>query len=690
MLTALVFLMTSSISNITVVGSDLVLTEAAEDEGLPAYRIETPTATWFLEKSGAGLSSLIDKDGNDWLSFHPQPGTGSAGEYRGFPNAVHQQGGNFFHPRNKATEPSTTRVDYAGPDRVTISATSTNGLWGCRYDFFPTHCTLTMTRVPDRWDYWVLYEGAPGGVADEGDWWMTSAIRERQPLARKHEGDIPGPEWIAFGDKDLNRVLWLLNHQDDDSPDNYYLMNSEMTVFGFGRQRLRKFLHEPGAQFSIGLIEDVDHGDVRAVVESIPHAEAPTGLDTGPLFPPSGRFHLSTSLQMGLEHGTPRYREGDNWFRVNSPSVSLDAGIKDRYETRYNGLMMLRADTDITELAGAELALEVWGGHPGTHNKRFIVNGRSTYTLPEVGSADNHCTHSYPVIPLSLSDLVNGYNAFQFTCDKVSGWGHFIVHDAKLNLELPADHAALKEAGLANFQASVETSMGDDPDSIELSVKVPDEFDDRIARVDYQAFYFGYDENGNGQQRDWHGMTAHQVPVGIAGSSTETPFKVRWDTSLIPAQDDIAVRAIVSFQGDEQLTYTTVPTSGLTIPERPTSEVTLLSPDEIPIPFWSRADRLKTCEIHLPTDPENVERAMLHLVIWGDNPGTIEDYFQLNGHSISLTIPDSQGPIFFHQINVPPEWLRPGANRIELLSDTEHHGIEVLLPGPALMVRTRK
>jgi hypothetical protein len=29
-----------------------------------------------------------------------------------------------------------------------------------------------------------------------------------------------------------------------------------------------------------------------------------------------------------------------------------------------------------------------------------------------------------------------------------------------------------------------------------------------------------------------------------------------------------------------------------------------------------------------------------------------------------------------------------GANEFELLSDTEHHGIEILLPGPCLMVRS--
>ncbi|MEM9659565.1 MAG: hypothetical protein AAF961_14495, partial [Planctomycetota bacterium] len=144
----------------------VLLTENAVDEGLPALKIETPTATYFLEKTGAGLSSLIDIDGNDWLGFRPEKGSGAAGEYRGFPNAVHQQAGSYFHPKNAGTDPATVRIEFASSDRVSLAAESNNGLWACRYEFFPTHCTFTMTRVPDGWKYWILYEGTPGGDYD--------------------------------------------------------------------------------------------------------------------------------------------------------------------------------------------------------------------------------------------------------------------------------------------------------------------------------------------------------------------------------------------------------------------------------------------------------------------------------------------------------------------------------------------
>ena len=237
--------------------------------GLAFYKIETTPATYYLEKVGAGLASIIDREGNDWIGFRPEPGSRAAGEFRGFPNAVHQQAGNYFHPRNQGTEESQTTVERVESNRVTISARSSNGRWECRYDFYATHCTFTMTRMSPEHKYWILYEGTPGGSYDDTDWWMTSAVKEPRPLTTNHEGDIPNPEWIVFGDAKMKRVLFLLNHEDDDLPDRFYQMDKAMTVFGFGRLRVEKHLASVPRQFSIGLIEATDHASIGQAVAKI-------------------------------------------------------------------------------------------------------------------------------------------------------------------------------------------------------------------------------------------------------------------------------------------------------------------------------------------------------------------------------------------------------------------------------------
>ena len=93
-------------------------------------------------------------------------------------------------------------------------------------------------------------------------------------------------------------------------------------------------------------------------------------------------------------------------------------------------MLQIRMREDLRLLRGAELDLELWGGHPGTTNRRVTVNGRTTYPLPGV-AGDTQCTHMYPRLALKITDLVDGYNALQFACDQgTSFWGHFIVDEA--------------------------------------------------------------------------------------------------------------------------------------------------------------------------------------------------------------------------------------------------------------------
>jgi len=234
------------------------------------YKIITPIATYFLEKNGLGLSSLTDKDGIDWIGFNSEAGSGAAGEYRGFPNAVHQQDGNFFHPKNVNTDSSVSRVEYRSTNHVKIIGSSGNKAWECVWDFYPTFCQFTMSRMPEKHQYWVLYEGTPGGECDENDWYYTSAIKEKTPITQRHESDIPSPEWIAFGDHTISRSLFMVHHQDDSEIDQLYQMDNKMVVFGFGRKGIEKSLVSVPRKFSIGFVESDNYQVIeRKVLEFV-------------------------------------------------------------------------------------------------------------------------------------------------------------------------------------------------------------------------------------------------------------------------------------------------------------------------------------------------------------------------------------------------------------------------------------
>jgi hypothetical protein len=225
---------------------------------VPCYIVQTLNATYYLEKEGGGLSSLLDVEGVDWLGFHPEPGSESKGEYRGFPNAVHRQDGSYFHARNTDTDVSTSEVTRVSDDHVQIVFTSGNGKWVGRWDFYPEKCVFSMDRVSPGFKYWILYEGVPGGSFDKTDFWYSSLDSTRRTIDERQNNDLPGVEWIAFGDIESPRMIYLVNATDDANADRYYNMRDEMTVFGFGRAGGEKFLDSPQS-FEIGFVDSTDY-----------------------------------------------------------------------------------------------------------------------------------------------------------------------------------------------------------------------------------------------------------------------------------------------------------------------------------------------------------------------------------------------------------------------------------------------
>lgn len=375
--------------------------------------------------------------------------------------------------------------------------------------------------------------------------------------------------------------------------------------------------------------------------------------------------------------------------RINAANAVLDPRWGIRTETRENGLLLITTEEDLFQVRAAELYAELWGGHPGTANKRFTVNGRSFYQLPHSGTEAGHCTYSYPTTALQISDLVNGINAIQWNVDPgTTFWGHAMIDNAAIRFALTNTHPDLVTFGLSGFQANVVVDAKPAREEIELSLNFSPEFEKSIASVEYEAWYRGYDENGNRHQRDWHSFTQHRRRRGHLGTTRETPFNLTWDTSMIPAQKNVSVRAIVHFKEDTNLSFVTSAIAGHSIADRPGVAVHLYEPADLPASFWSRDDRAVTCHITLDEAPDQIERAELYVISWTGGPGNIQNYFTLNGTHYPIA-EGHQHEIQFNRLKVDPTHLHRGSNAIRLHSDTKHHGIEIIYPGPALMVRYR-
>ena len=239
-------------------------------QGQASYHITTPAATYFYHAQGAGFASLIDRDSNDWLSYRPYGG--SDGKYRGIPNLAHPE--NYFHPGGGGCR---SRIVSAGPLKLTIASESLDGAWACRWEIYPTHARLTVLKVGHP--YWFLYEGTPGGALDEaGDFCVTSD-GTRRPLSERWQGPLPHPEWIYFGAANADRVLYLAHHEADQHIDSYWPMEGNMTVFGFGRDGLSKFMTETPSRFTIGF---ADTADFAALAERIAALTQPLSISVIP------------------------------------------------------------------------------------------------------------------------------------------------------------------------------------------------------------------------------------------------------------------------------------------------------------------------------------------------------------------------------------------------------------------------
>ena len=251
---------------------DVILSNGTDESagGGETYIIATPVATYYLEKTGGGLSSMIDKDGIDWIGFHNKAGSAHKGEFRGFPNAIHKQDGSYFHAMNAKTDPSTSKITIDSDNHVQIIFTSENNKWEGTWDFYLDRCDFTMSKISSGHKYWVQYEGVPGGEMDSSDFWYASIDTKKHRIVEPFEGDLPSPEWMAFGDTNSPRMLYMLHHEDDQHPDNY-VYRTEMTVLGFGRNNEEQTTkHLSTIQtFSIGFIEAKEYSMVDQYIRKI-------------------------------------------------------------------------------------------------------------------------------------------------------------------------------------------------------------------------------------------------------------------------------------------------------------------------------------------------------------------------------------------------------------------------------------
>jgi hypothetical protein len=235
---------------------------------MPAFRIETPTAAYFLLKSAAAIVSIDDKNNLPWIGY-------SSGyrPKRGVPNlgGCCQPG----VPAKLGMPEMTTVVDSQSVTlshlRLSSKSVLDDSYW-LVWDFYVTHVTLTINRASGPFGF--TYHGVPGITLDADDQLVLSSGLSRN-ANNAFSGDLPGPvEWAYLtnaADSTTLGSLFLIQHTDDDFPESYLVAdgNSSKLVFGDG-----KITNTP-IRFSLGLVDSVDYETVKQRVEFVISATPP-------------------------------------------------------------------------------------------------------------------------------------------------------------------------------------------------------------------------------------------------------------------------------------------------------------------------------------------------------------------------------------------------------------------------------
>jgi hypothetical protein len=332
----------------------------------------------------------------------------------------------------------------------------------------------------------------------------------------------------------------------------------------------------------------------------------------------------------------------------------------------------------------AEVSVEYWGGHIGTSEQKFKINGGDWYRIAQpqnTGPAKPVECYQRTMLgrattEIPVSELKAGLNDFRFTagpqlCNSFN-WGFYWVYSFTVRLYSKGSNPHL--TGELVLPAT-GGEIGENP-TIAASVTPTDA---TITAVDFIANYRDFNWEGDGLFKQWHYITERGQMTHHVGTATSGPWAVRWDTTWIPDQDEPVELAARITDSAGRMTIT--PAVKVRFRRQGRSVKMYTSPD-VPPSFQVRVGRRKECSFQVDGDLSKARAARIVLSTWS---AAHDGEMGLNGTKLV----DRLGFVHnysFDAIPVPPRLIKPGENKYYVFSKTEEHAPEINWPGPVLLV----
>lgn len=374
---------------------------------------------------------------------------------------------------------------------------------------------------------------------------------------------------------------------------------------------------------------------------------------------------------------------------------------------------------DLTGAISAQLEVDLWGGHVGTINKAFRFNSspcggqnHAWIPIPELATTPSspqcYVYQTNITINVPLGQLVNGTNFLQGTCGNQVGcpgifnWGQFGWYMALLRVYYnPATKP--HTTGSISSHATGGNLTGN-PTGVSVSASV----NGAANRVEFFSFCNAYDVDGDGVYVDWQrnrhinlpSENGNVITKGHIGTVTGSgPYNATWDTSRIPDQSPGSVRLRCHIRHSSGTWYVSPDVTGLSL-VRPGVSYKLYKATNVPQNFWVRAGQIKSCNFTIPAGDNlsTATGAWLMINTWNGIDGQAESgqghWTKLNRNTaVEWTAPNYGRDHFFsHDVvpiftSGPVRGLQSGTNTFSVFSQSSHHGIEALWPGPSVLVR---
>jgi hypothetical protein len=200
-----------------------------------------------------------------------------------------------------------------------------------------------------------------------------------------------------------------------------------------------------------------------------------------------------------------------------------------------------------------------------------------------------------------------------------------------------------------------------------------------------------YDTDGDGIFNEWGGdyhRTSWNDQIDLnnhIGTITSAPYSMTWNTEWVPDQPNGSISLMARIQNPNGYWYCAPVVSGLTL-SRTNHSVRLFKPKSGSVSqnFWVRNGQTKSSKVNINTLSQAKE-ARAYIRTWNGNENGESFYTRVNGY----TVPKYGRDHFYSldMLNIPIGSLRTGDNTITFHSETVHHGIEIMWPGPAIIVK---